>query len=57
MFRYKDIKPEETLSNIQTWLNDIGIQVSEKWFPSGIDNVFSLRIEILPLHCHLNQEP
>ena len=47
MFRYKERSPEETIRCVKELLNNIGIKVSETWFESKVDHVYSLRVNII----------
>lgn len=42
--RFKDKNPKETVIHIQNILNNLGIEVCEKWNDSGIDNCNSVRL-------------
>ena len=44
--KFKDEKPEITVDNIIKKLNSIGINISERWNDSKIDNCCSLRITV-----------
>ena len=42
--RYKEVKPEETVKKIKEILNNLGIEVEEKWINKSSVNTYSLRI-------------
>ena len=42
--RYKELKPEDTVKKIKNILNELGIDVEEKWTDKSSVNTYSLRI-------------
>ncbi len=42
--KFKDATPESTVAKIKSILDGIGIEVTEKWNDSGVDNCFSLNL-------------
>lgn len=42
--RYKEKKPSETIEKVKSILNDLGIEVEEKWNDKSSVNTYSLRI-------------
>ena len=42
--RFKDFPPEVTVARIKGILEDLGIQLTEYWNDSGIENCWSLRV-------------
>lgn len=44
--RFKDVKPEVTVENLQRILKQVGIELKETWTESGIDNCYSVHVEI-----------
>lgn len=44
--KYKECMPEETVDNIKKILNDIGIELEEKWTDTGLEDFYTLRVSI-----------
>ena len=42
--KFKDAKPEDTVKKIKGILDSLNIEVSEKWYDSGLDNCYSLTV-------------
>ncbi len=42
--KFKDNTPEKTVENIIKILDSVGIKVNEKWFDSGVEHCYSLRV-------------
>ncbi len=42
--RFKEARPEDTVARIKAILDDLGIEVYERWNDSGLDNCFSLSL-------------
>ncbi len=42
--KFKDAKPEDTVAKIKKILDELGIEVYEKWHDSGVENCFSLSL-------------
>jgi ribosomal protein S12 methylthiotransferase accessory factor len=45
--KLKDDIPLNTINKIRAIINDLGILVTEKWFESGLKNMYSVRIEVI----------
>ena len=42
--RYKEVTPEETVAKVKKILDEIGIEVEEKWTDKSSVDTYSLRI-------------